>query len=205
MRLLVLLLSVVLAATPVAAQQAGAPTARTVRGGVETPASSAPDTTASNAQDTLNLPVSLDKIKEALQQPAPTLSLRSLDERPTFRVQIRERMRIEELLASLNFKTAPAPGGGLYGYEQQRQMWDPVSNPMRQPYAAFSQGELLTILIENLVGKYLAGKAANAISEYERKRAEAAAKDDVRAAVNEYCAAQPNRGAGLQICETTIR
>ena len=51
----------------------------------------------------LNLPVSLDKIHEGLQQ-TPALSLRTLDERPIFRVQILERQKIEELLATLNFK-----------------------------------------------------------------------------------------------------
>jgi len=170
---------------------------------------SAPADVASTAkdrsQDDAGLPVSLEKIKEALQQPAPTLSLRTLDERPTFRVQILERQRIEELLATLNFKTAPAPGGGVYGYEQQRQMFPAADNPLRQPYAAFNQGQLLTILIENLMGKYLAGKAANAVSEFERKRAEARAKDEVHAAVAQYCAAQPHQGIGIQICDTSSR
>jgi hypothetical protein len=152
-----------------------------------------------------HLPVSLEKIKEALMQPASSLSLRTLDERPTFRMQILERQKIEELLATLNFKTSPAPGGGLYGYEQQRQMFPAVDNPLRQPYAAFSQGELLTILIENLVGKYLAGRAIDAVTSAERARAENAAKEEVRAAVSQYCAAQPNSGAGIQICGTTIR
>jgi len=156
-------------------------------------------------QESGNLPVSIDKIKEALQQPAPLLSLRTIDERPTFRMQILERQKIEELLATLNFKTGPAPGGGLYGYEQQRQMFPAVNNPLRQPYAAFSQGELLTILIENLVGKYLAGKALNAITNAERARAENAAKEEVREAVANYCAAQPRAGAGIQICETSVR
>jgi hypothetical protein len=152
-----------------------------------------------------SLPVSIEKIKEALQQPPSPFSLRTLDERPTFRVQIQERMKIEELLASLNFKTSPAPGGGLYGYEQQRQMFPAVDNPLRQPYAAFSQGELLTILIENLAMKYLGGRAMNAISNAERARAQAAAKEEVREAVAQYCAAQPRQGAGIQICETTVR
>jgi hypothetical protein len=151
------------------------------------------------------LPVSIEKIKEALQQPPSPFSLRTLDERPTFRVQIQERMKIEELLASLNFKTAPAPGGGLYGYEQQRQMFPAVDNPLRQPYAAFNQGELLTILIENLAMKYLGGRAMNAISNAERARAEAAAKEEVRDAVAQYCTAQPRQGAGIQICDTTVR
>ena len=46
-----------------------------------------------------------------------------------------------------------------------------------QPYAAFSGGQLLTILIENLVGKYLGGKMVDAVSAAERKRAEAAARE----------------------------
>jgi len=152
----------------------------------------------------LNLPVSLDKIKGALEQ-TPAINFRTLDERPTFRVQIRERQRIEELLATLNFKTTPAPAGGLYGYEMQRQMFPAVDNPLRQPYAAFNQPELLTILVENLVGHYLAGKAMNAITTAERAHAEAAARNEVRQAVAEYCSAQLNAGAGILICDTPIR
>ena len=199
MRLTLLALTAALVAAPARAQQP--------------PASAAPDNTAGQTaarQETAGnsdhpLPVSLDKIREALQQPPSPFSLRTLDERPTFRVQIQERMKIEELLASLNFKTSPAPGGGLYGFEQQRQMFPSVDNPLRQPYAAFSQGELLTILIENLAIKYLGGRALNAISNAERSRAEAAAKEEVREAVAQYCAVQPQHGAGIQICDTAIR
>jgi hypothetical protein len=149
--------------------------------------------------------VSIDKIREALEQPAPAMSLRTLDERPMFRIQIQERMKIDELLASLNFKTSPAPGGGLYGFEQQRQMFPAVDNPLRQPYAAFNQPELLTILVENLVGSYLADKAGNAISNAERMHAEANAREDVRAAVEQYCSAQPKAGAGIQICDASSK
>jgi hypothetical protein len=82
----------------------------------------------------------------------------------------------------------------------QRQVWNPVDNPLRQPYAAFNQPELLTIRVENLVGKYLGGKAMNAITSAERAHALAAAQTEVRSAIDEYCAAQPNHGAGIQIC-----
>jgi hypothetical protein len=147
------------------------------------------------------LPVSLDKIREALQQ-TPALSLRSLDERPTFRLQVLERQKIVELLASMNFKSGPTPAGGVYMYEQQRQMFNPVDRPLMQPYAAFGPGQLLTILVENLVGKYLGNKVGTAVSKAERARAEANARDEVRAAVAQYCNAQPNLGAGIQICDT---
>jgi hypothetical protein len=128
-----------------------------------------------------------------------------IDERPTFRIQIRERQHIEELLATLNFKSGPTPAGGVRMQEQQRVVFNPVDHPLMQPYAAFGQGQLLTILIENLVRHYLADKVGEAISKSERARAEAQARDEVRAAVGEYCNAQPNLGAGLQICSSVGR
>ena len=204
MRLCALLFTATLAASPALAQPAAAPPVSPA----EEPSSAAqdkpkaaekPDPDAKPSE--LNLPVSLDKIREALEQP-PVLSLRALDERPTFRVQILERQKIEELLATLNFKAGPTPAGGVYMYEQQRQMFNPVDRPLMQPYAAFNTGQLLTILIENLIGKYLGGKAINAVSKMERARAEANAKEEVRAAVAQYCNAQPNLGVGIQICDT---
>lgn len=182
MRLSALLFTAILAASPAGAQE---------------PAPSPP-------QDAPSLPVSLSKIREALET-TPTLSLRTLDETPIFRMQILERQKIEELLATLNFKAGPVPAGGIYQAELDRIQVPTVDNPLRQPLAAFSQPELLTILIENLVGKYLGGKALNAISKAERAHAEAAAKDEVRNAVSQYCASQPNHGAGIQICDTPVR
>ena len=204
MRLIALLFTATVIASPAMAQPAASPPVSPA----EEPASATQDTPKKDTENggdatgrELNLPVSLDKIREALQQ-TPTLSLRALDERPTFRVQILERQKIEQLLATMNFKTGPTPAGGLYMYEQQRQMFNPVDRPLMQPYAAFGPGQLLTILIENLVGKYLGGKAINAVSKMERERAEANAKEEVRAAVAHYCNAQPNLGVGIQICDT---
>src|SRR5437870_7075290 len=146
-------------------------------------------------EPSLNLPVSVNRIRQALAQPAePLKGLKGLDETPTFRVEIRERLKIEELLQSLNLKSGPPVPGGLYGYEQQRQLFPSVDNPLAQPYAAFNQGELLTVLVENLVGRYLAGRAINSITAAERAHAEATAKEEVGQAVAQYCAAQPNHG-----------
>ena len=160
----------------------------------------------SNSNDSLALPVSIDKIKEALSK-AQTLSLSAIDERPTFRVQIAERQRIDELLSTLSFKTSPPPAGGLYMAEMQRQWWPSVDNPSAQPLGAFNQGELLQLLAENLAGKYLAQRAAQAVTAEEKAHALATAREEVRKAVSEYCAAQPEGGAGIQICAnpTAIR
>jgi len=161
---------------------------------------------SSATQDGSTLAVSLDKIKEALKQPQ-VQTLRGLDDKPTFKLEVREKQKIslDDLIKSLDFKAGPVPGAGLYGYEMQRQQFNPTNNPLRQPYAAFNQPELLTILIENLVGKYLAGKASNAITSAVREHAIAAAREEVQQAIIEYCAAQPSGGAGIQICAKPIQ
>jgi hypothetical protein len=205
MRLCALLFSAILFATPASAQQppasAAADAQHTEKG--RTDVSAEPGGSPAEGT-TLNLPVSLDRIKDKLQQ-SEGVPVLKIDERPTFRIQIRERRQIEELLATLNFKAGPTPAGGVYMQEQQRVMFNPVDHPLMQPYAAFGPGQLLTILIENLVGHYLAGKTGDAVSKIERARAEGQARDEVRAAVGEYCNAQPNLGAGLQICSSIAR
>ena len=63
---------------------------------------------------------------------------------------------------------------GSTPYEQQQRLFNPVDRPLAQPYAAFSAGEAITIAIENLIGKYLGGRLAEAVSGAERAKAEAA-------------------------------
>jgi hypothetical protein len=205
MRLISLLVTATLVAGPAwaASQASSSPKDQSVpdrdkTGKIQPADSNQPAATSSQ----YDLPVSLDKIKQGLEQ-TPALSLKLNEVRPTFRIQILERQKIEELLATLNFKTTRAPAGGLYWDEVRRQMWPATDNPLQQPYAAFNQGELLTILVENLVGKYLAGKTGDAITKVERSRAESSAREEVRQAIRDYCAAQPNNGAGIQICTTS--
>ena len=152
---------------------------------------------------TPGLPVSLERIREGLEKPAASGQLlRSLDRQPQpdFRVEIREKQKIDELIAGLDFKGGPTPAGGIYAFEQQRMLVPPVDNPLAQPYAAFNQGQLLTILVENLVGKYLVGQSLAAISKAQRENAEAAARREVEEAIAEYCAGKPNNGAGIPLC-----
>jgi hypothetical protein len=160
---------------------------------------------ATSTQDTEPaLPVSLEKIKGALAQ-EPAEPLRGLNGQAHFKVEIRERNKItlEDLIASMDFKAGPTVAGGIYAYEQNRLAFPSVDNPMRQPYAAFSQSELLTIVIENLVGKYLGGRAMNAVTRAQRTAAEQAARHEVQTAIADYCAAQPNWGAGISLCSVT--
>src|SRR4051794_37818455 len=181
MRLSALLFTAMLFAAPAAPQETA-----------PSPAADPP----SSQQHSGNLPVSLSKIRGALET-TPLLSLSTIDERPTFRIQIQEKQKLEELLGTLQFKAPFIPAGGVNMLEQNRIMFPAVDNPLRQPWSEFSQSELVTLLVENLVRKYVGDKAMTSISRAERSHAEAAAKEEVRAAVSQYCTAQPNNGAGI--------
>ena len=170
-------------------------------GAQDKPASTT-DAKASSTEDgaKAGLPVSLDRIREGLAHAPARPLLDALERTPDFKVEIEERRTIEEILATLDFKTGPAPPGGLYGYEQQRRLFNPVDRPLAQPYAAFSGGELITIAIQNLMMKYLGGRLLDAVTAAERAQAERAAREEVSRAVADYCAARPDRGASLSIC-----
>jgi hypothetical protein len=166
------------------------------------PPASAPASQEAASQDggSYDLPVSLDRIRKGLERP-PLFPIQGLRDQPTFRVEVQERNRLQDILSTLDFTGGPTPAGGLYAAEMQRVMFPSVSNPLRQPFAAFNQPELLTIIIETLTGTYLVKKAASAITKADRAAAEAAAREDLRRAVLQYCAGQPNGGAGIAICE----
>jgi len=188
MRLFLLLLASTLIEAPATAQDAKP---------------SSPTTSAEDAARK-NLPVSLERIREGLAaEPPSKLSLSALEKPPDFKVEVQERRALEEILSTLDFKTGPAPAGGLYWYEQQRQLFNPVDRPLAQPYAAFSPAEAITIAIENLVGKYLGGRLGEMASNAERAKAEASAKRDVASAIEKYCAADAERAKRLSICTST--
>jgi hypothetical protein len=191
MRLVFVVLAAALVAGPASAQNRQVSSAGT-------PASSAED-----APPQGGLPVSLDHIREGLKKIDSPL-LRPNELPADFRLEIVEQQKIDELLKKLDFKTGPAPCGGLYGYEQQQRLFNPTDHPLQQPYAAFSGGEFFTIAAENLIAKYLGGPLVKAVSGAERNRAEHAAREEVDREIAAYCAARPDR-ADIQLCTTPDR
>jgi hypothetical protein len=152
-------------------------------------------------------PVSLDKVRTGLENTPPEPAIRGLSEEAVhFQVQVQERQKIVDLLSTLDFKNGPKGAiypGGRTQYDIDRLVNDPIEHPLAQPYAAFSTSELITIAVENLTGKYLGGRIVDAVSSAERARAERAAREDVARSMAEFCAGQPNQGAGLQSCALT--
>jgi hypothetical protein len=166
-------------------------------GGGSSPSSAAQS--ASQDAPALDLPVSLEHIRASLARAPEQPLLRGLDRKPDFQVTVEQRLKLEELLWSLEYKTGPAPPGGLYGYEQQRLLWNKTDHPLLQPYAAFNSGQLVTLAVEGIVEKYAAGPALNALTGAERKRVERAARAEVTRAIAEFCATEPDR-SHIEIC-----
>jgi hypothetical protein len=183
MRLILLLVALFSVGIPVAAQQ---------------PPASSNGAAVSPQQNNGDLPVSLDRIREGLKK-SQDQRLKNLDVKPDFSVQVEEQARIDEILSKLDVKSGPVPAGGMYAYEQQRRLVNPTDRPLQQPYAAYSGGELITVALENLMIRYLGGRALDSVSAAERARAEAAARHDVDRAIAEYCAGRPDRN-DIHLC-----
>ncbi len=191
MRLAVLLFTATLAAAPAVAQT-----------GQDRPQpSTAPD--AGDAAQTssppggaapLDLPVSLDRIRERLENP-PAKPLHWLDDKPVFKVRITEKQRFDELVSRLKFDKGPQVPGGLYAYEQQQTVWSKQQNAEMLPYGAFNQSQLATILFEQFLQKYLGSKIVGAFDDASRARAEAAAREEVQQALADFWAYQARQAA----------
>jgi hypothetical protein len=129
----------------------------------------------SSAPDASELPVSLTRIRTALERPEK-LRLTLPEPDAHFRVEIRERpLYSPNLLAPVETLWSPSPGrvppGGLYAFEQRQRFGGLWSQPMLSV-------DLLSI-----------GSAVQkAIANARRTRAENAAREEVRRALAEFCA-----------------
>jgi hypothetical protein len=140
----------------------------------------------------LNLPVSLDKIRAGLAQPAPAEPLKGLnDPPPTFKVEIQEQQKFDELVSKLKFdKGGPPVPGGIDAYEQYQRIFPRIDNPLAQPYAGFTTGEMMTLGIEALIEKYLAQKMAHVVGNALRAQAEREAREEVARSLAQFWASQ---------------
>jgi hypothetical protein len=201
MRLSALLIVISLSSVRLGAQDAR-PSSEEVAQSSSSAVPSAPtaDSSQPGSEVTGSLPVSLDRIREALSKPPEMTGLHKLEIKPDFSVRVQERAHVQAILSTLDFKSGPRPPGGLYGYELQQLIWNKVDRPLAQPYAGFSGGEMITLAIEGLMQKYLGGALLSSISNAERESAERAAKEEVSRAISDYCDSRPDAGRSLQVC-----
>jgi hypothetical protein len=134
----------------------------------------------------LNLPISFDKIRDSLLLVQPVEPLKGLTaaEQPTFRVRITEQQKFEELMAKIKYD-APGPqvAGGSADYDQYQRLFPRINNPLVQPYAAFTGGEMATLAVEALIEKYIVEKMAHVVGGALRAQAEREAREEVARAL----------------------
>jgi hypothetical protein len=197
MQLCFLMVAAILAAPPLAAKEVHPSSA-------DAEASTRVDTAESSA-DSAGLPVSVDRIRDALAAPPPKALLRDMGAPADFALTVEERVILEDFFRPEDFRVGPVPPGGLYAHEQQRVLSNSVDRPLHQPYAAFSSGELVTLAIQGLLFRYLGQEVVDQAIAAGRAADEAAARDTVMNAIQAYCAAQPARGAAIEICSAPPR
>ena len=159
---------------------------------------------SSRADAPSNLPVSVERIRQALSEirDGKTLLDGASRPRPDFKVTIEEGLAVEKYLKFQDLSVPAPPPGGIYAYELQRQFNNSVDNPLTQPYAAFSGAQFATLAIEGVVGYLLGNKIASSISNAERAKAESAARTEVARAIAEYCASRPKQSSPSEMCQT---
>lgn len=208
MRLSSVLLAGALSISSAFAQETGPASPPSSPSSASTSKSSGQGTNTSSAtagQTRPSLPVSLDKIREGLKKQATDSLLKRTDIPVDFRIHIIEQQKLDDMLSKLDFKSGvgPIPAGGIYAYEQQRRLFNPVNHPLAQPYSAFSSGELITIALQNLLVRYLGGALVDSIGDAERAQAERAAREEVARDVEAYCSRRPDR-ARIEICTRPV-
>ncbi len=123
-----------------------------------------------------DLPVSIERIRAALERP-DLLTLPQIT--PDFVVSVQERERFDKLVPPWDFRSGPVPPGGLYAYEQLQRSGLSTVQPL--------------ILVDLIA-------IARGIARAHSAQAAAAAREDVRQVIADYCAVQPGGGAGIAIC-----
>jgi hypothetical protein len=121
--------------------------------------------------------VSVDHVRKALAQPAPKLTAsldRPAESKPTFTIVILEQQRFEHLLPPVLDFTAPV-------------------TPLVAPAVAGGTPPLVAGGI-SIDPRSIPTALRNAF-------ARRAAQGEVRSSIATYCAAQPNSGAGILICD----
>lgn len=147
--------------------------------------------------------LALERIRGRLRVPT-ALQLRMVEMQPDFSVRVDEQRMIDEMLSQMDFRSGPAPAGGIYNWEQQRMLSTVTNNPLLQPFAAFSASEFFTLAAENIARVYLTNRVKRSLAEHRRENADESARREVDAEIAAYCADQANP-AVIALCSELDR
>ena len=136
----------------------------------------------------VRLPVSLERIQEALSRPP---AIKPSTNRPVFRVEVFARKPTVEDILGPDYLRGPVPAGGM----SHREFLDMVTPDEYRGMAMFTNREAITIAATSLTLQWALMKAVDKLKEARSERAKEAARQEVIAAMNELEAAR--RKAGL--------
>ena len=118
------------------------------------------------------LPVSLGRIRRELKKPEPK-RLFAPPSQADFSIQVIEKQRFQDLLSLLDFGGGPVAPGGLYAHQQRQVLGQQQAQPLF-----------------NVDLMAAGGAVVGAINKARRARAERLAREEVRAALIDFCAAR---------------
>jgi hypothetical protein len=136
--------------------------------------------TAAQAEE-IATPSTIRRIRAELERTS-RLTFDVVDETPHFQMIISEPQRFREDTGFL-FSTGPVPSGRRSAFKGRPQVGPQLATP-------------LVVVDVMPVGRALVSAVQNARTARRRT----AAREDVKRAIDEYCGAQPDRGADIQMC-----
>ena len=146
----------------------------------------AEQTAAQGQTDTVNWPVSLDRIQEAISRPA---AIKTTAGRPTFRVEvIAKKPTIEDILGE-GYLVGPTPGPMTH-----QEFLNMVTPNEFRGMGVFTGGEALTVAATSIGLQWALSKAIDKLKDAKTERAKEAARREVLDAMNQLAEARKKAG-----------
>lgn len=161
----------------VTAPQQGAAAPPGAASGTETP---------QPAAAAIQLPVSLERIQEAVSRPP---AIRTGGDRPVFRVEVIERRPTIEDILGPDYLRGPAPASSM----SHQEFLNMVTPQEFRGMAMFTNKEAITIAATSLALQWALSKAVDKLKEARTARAKEAARREVLEAMNAIEAAKKRK------------
>lgn len=163
---------------------------------------SVPPSAAAQPQPDFTLPVSLRAIRRGIARMSrPGLVPVTMDGRPVFRVEVRQRIAIEGVFETLEVPKERVPLFGLTTYEYLRITTPATTYPSVQPWGAFDQSQLPVVAATTIASSLIMAEVAKLAKTMPQKIREKNARATVKRDIALFCASQEDGGTGQPICD----
>lgn len=140
-----------------------------------------------DANQSIKLPVSLERIQQALSRPP---AIKPSTTRPVFRVEVFARKPTVADILGPDYLRGPVPAGGM----THREFLNMVTPVEFRGMSVFTGGEALTVAATSLALQWALMKAVDRLQDARTERAKEAARREVIQAMNELEEARKKAG-----------